>query len=194
MARFFPLALELQGRSCVVIGNDGEAIRRASALLEAGAALELVAPAPTPELRAFAGEHGLTLHERAPRGDDLEGRWLAVLTERDAGLAERLGAEAQARRVFFCAVDQSRDSSFAHMAQVRAGLVTIAISTQGKAPALGRKLSSELAQLLSTADLAGFADQLAELRAVTPSAERGPVLGAAVADLVIEGRLRLPKR
>ena len=37
MGRFFPLALVLEGRSCLVIGSGAEAVRRASALLEAGA-------------------------------------------------------------------------------------------------------------------------------------------------------------
>ena len=191
MGRFFPLALVLEGRSCLVIGNGAEAVRRASALLEAGAVLEIVAAAPSDELRAFAEENRLPLRERAATGEDLDGRWLAVFTERDAELSAVLAAEAEARRVFFCAVDEPRASTFAHMAQARAGLVPVSVSTQGKAPALGRKLCGELGRLFDEAGLARFADELATLREVTPSHERAAVLGAAVAGVSLEGRLRL---
>ena len=191
MSRYFPLALDLEGRSCLVIGSGSEALRRASALLEAGAALEIVAEAASNELREFANAQGVPLHERAATGSDFNGRWLAVFAERNAELAASLGAEARARRVFFCAVDEPRASSFAHMAQARAGLVTVAVSTQGKAPALGRQLSAEFTRLFAAAGLAAFADELAKLREVTPSAERGSVLGAAVSGVAIEGRLRL---
>lgn len=191
MARLFPLALDLKDRRCLVIGGGAEALRRSLALLEAGATLEIVATAPSDELRAFAQANALRLHEREPTGADLDGRWLAVFCERDPRLAAALGAEANARRVFFCAVDDPRASSFAHMAQARAGLVSVCVSTQGKAPALGRKLSSELERLFESADLATFAEELAELRERTPSADRGAVLGQAVAELTIEGRLKL---
>jgi precorrin-2 dehydrogenase/sirohydrochlorin ferrochelatase len=193
MSRYFPLALDLEGRSCLVIGSGSEAVRRARALLEAGAALEVVAENPSPELREVAASANVRLSERAPAGSDLDGRWLAVFTERNTELAAALGAEARARRVFFCAVDDPAASTFAHMAQARAGLVTVAVSTSGKAPALGRKLGTELERLFSNAGLAAFADRLAKLRERTPSADRGAVLGEAVAGVAIEGRLRLPE-
>jgi siroheme synthase-like protein len=193
MSRYFPLALEVDGRPCVVLGNGAEAIRRASALLEAGAVVSLVAENPSAELREFVAHHGLTLAERRPQGSDLDGRWLAVFSERDPALAAELGAAANERRVWFCAVDEPRASNYAHMAQARAGLVTVSVSTSGKAPALGRRLSEELRRVFDAAGLADFAQKLAELRERTPSAERGRVLGEAVADVELEGRLRLPE-
>ncbi len=193
MTRYFPLALEVDGRPCVVLGNGAEAIRRASALLEAGAIVSLVAENPSAELREFVAQHGLALAERRPRGSDLDGCWLAVFSERDPALAAELGAAANERRVWFCAVDEPRASNYAHMAQARAGLVTVSVSTSGKAPALGRRLSEELRRVFDAAGLAAFAQKLAELRERTPSAERGRVLGEAVADVELEGRLRLPE-
>jgi siroheme synthase-like protein len=191
MTRYFPLALDLEGRSCLVIGGADEAVRRARALLEAGALLSIVAEAPCPELRALAAAHSLTIAERPATGSDFDGRWLAVVAERDRVLAQALGAEAEARRVFFCAVDVPSAGSYAHMAQARAGIVTAAISTSGKAPALGRKLSLELARLFAESGLSDFADSLAALREVTASPDRARVLGDAVAGVHFDGKLRL---
>lgn len=192
MSRFFPLALELVGLPCLVIGGGDEALRRSRALLDAGAQLTLVGEPLSAPVRELSRDPRVRLIERRAVAADLDGQWLAVFTERDAESARSFGAEARARRVFFCAVDQPSASTYAHMALARAGLVTAAISTSGRAPALGRKLATELTRLFAESGLAAFADKLAELRNRTPSAERGRVLGDAVAAVELDGKLRLP--
>jgi len=117
-----------------------------------------------------------------------------VLVDKNPALAARMAQIAGAQRVLFCAVDQPEHNSYAHMAQARAGLLTIAITTAGQAPALGRRLREELERLLTRAQMAAFVDELAELRARTPSAERRQVLGAAVSGVHFSGELELAKR
>lgn len=189
----FPIALVLEGRACLVVGSGPELTSRTRALLEACAKPSVVSTAPTNEVRALAQSGQLTLHEREFADGDLEGRWLAVLVDNDPALAARMARIAEAQRVFFCAVDQPEHNSYAHMAQARAGLLTIAISTAGQAPALGRRLREELDRLLTHSQIATFVDQLAELRARTPSAERKHVLGAAVSAVHFTGQLKLEK-
>jgi len=191
MPRSFPIALKLTGRECLVVGSGDEASERARALAAAGARVSCVSPAPSAELTALAGAGAILLAERPFREQDLDGKWLAVLTDRDAELAARIAAAAEPRQIFFCATDQPEHNSFAHVALARAGLVTLAISTEGEAPALGRKLREELEQLLDRAGMAAFAEELAELRRRTPSADRRDVLGRAVASVAFQGRLRL---
>jgi len=191
MLRSFPVALILRERECVVIGSGEEAAARARALVEAGARVVCVAESPSAKLLALRDEAIVELAERAFREQDLDGKWLAVLTDRNAELAERVSSAAELRRVFFCATDQPEHNTFAHMALARAGLVTFAVSTEGQAPALGRRLREELERLSSEADLASFSEELAELRRRTPSAERAGVLGRAVAHVAFQGRLRV---
>lgn len=118
--------------------------------------------------------------------------WLAVFTDQDRALAERIAALAEARRVFFCAVDQPEFGSFSHLALVRSGPVTVAISTNGRAPSLARRLREELARLFAEADLGAFAERIASLRDRTSSAERRAVVGEAVQDVHFTGNLALP--
>jgi siroheme synthase (precorrin-2 oxidase/ferrochelatase) len=56
MARMpaYPLLLELTGRRVVVVGGGAVALRRVTALLAAGAAVEVVAPAVRPELAGLS--------------------------------------------------------------------------------------------------------------------------------------------
>ena len=91
--------------------------------------------------------------------------WSFKRSLEDAALARRLGALCDARHIFFCAVDQPENSSYAHLALVRAGSLTLAIGTEGRAPALGRRLREELARVLSEAGAAEEVDRLAALRA-----------------------------
>lgn len=167
----FPIALKLVAKRCLVVGKNEEARARAAALEAAGAVVTVV--------EQFSAQ-------------DLDGAWLAVLTERDPALAERVAREAEARRVFFCAVDQPEVGSYSHVAITRAGPVFAAFGTQGEAPALARKLRELVEELFTKAGLGSFAERLAELRRRTPPERRRDVLNAAVDDVRLEGTLVLP--
>jgi precorrin-2 dehydrogenase/sirohydrochlorin ferrochelatase len=150
-----------------------------------------VCSAPNDDIRTLALSGQIELYEREFADTDLDGKWLAVLVDENATLAARMARLAEIARVFFCAVDQPEHNSYAHMAQARAGLLTIAISTAGQAPALGRRLREELERLLIASKMANFVDELAALRAKTPSAQRRSVLGAAVSGVRFTGQLAL---
>jgi siroheme synthase-like protein len=191
-AHGYPLNLLLDDRKCVVVGGGAEAALRTGNLLEAGARVLVVGVEATPGLDLLASAR-LRVERRAFRDDDLDEAWLVVQVTQDAALARRVGDLCEARRIFFCAVDQPETSSYTHLALVRAGSLTIAIGTEGRAPALGRRLREELSRLLSEADAADEVERLAALRAATPSAERREVLGRAVADVHLTGALRFRK-
>jgi siroheme synthase (precorrin-2 oxidase/ferrochelatase) len=173
MTPWFPIALKLSGRRCLVVGTGEEANARAAALREAGAVVSQTAHF----------EPG-----------DLDGVWLAVLANRDLALAQVMDRECEARRIFFAAVDEPSVGSYAHLALARAGNVTAAIGTNGEAPALARRLRELLAGLFERANLAEFAERHAALRRATPSSERREVLGADVRDVRLEGELVVPRR
>ena len=189
----FPIALLLEGRACLAVGSSAELLSRTRALLDARAHVVVVSSAPSEDIRILASAGKIELHERELMDADMSGKWLAVLVDENPVLAARMAFLAHAARVFFCAVDQPEHNSYAHMAQARAGLLTIAISTAGQAPALGRRLREELEGLLTRSKMAEFVDKLANLRAGTPSAQRREVLGAAVAGVHLTGELVLPE-
>ena len=189
----FPIALLLEGRACLVVGSSSELLMRTRALLDARANPVVVSSAPSEELQELARAKKIELHEREFVDADMSGKWLAVLVDENPVLAARMAFLAQTARVFFCAVDQPEHNSYSHMAQARAGLLTIAISTAGQAPALGRRLREEIEGLLVRSRMAEFVEKLANLRARTPSAARREVLGAAVQGVHFTGELALPE-
>ena len=188
----YPLNLLLDDRLCVVVGGGAEAALRAGNLLEAGAKVLVVGEAETPGLDLLRSPR-LTVERRSFEERDLNEAWLVVQTTQDAELARRLGTLCETRRIFFCAVDQPETSSYSHLALVRAGSLTVAIGTEGRAPALGRRLREELSRVLSESGAAEEVERLATLRATTPVAERREALGRAVADVHFTGALRFRK-
>lgn len=186
-ATSFLVALRLDGKRCLVLGSGAEAARRARELSAAGAAVVAIGAAPCPELELLASDGRISVERRAFVEADLDDGWLVVLADRDPELLARVGPACQARRLLFCAVDQPGHNSFNHVAVARAGRVSVAVSTDGGAPALAKRLRDELERALSAADVAGFFEELSALRARTAPAERKRVLTEAAGRLSLTG-------
>jgi precorrin-2 dehydrogenase/sirohydrochlorin ferrochelatase len=192
IVRGYPISLNLAGRKCLVVGGGAEAALRARSLLEAGAKVLVVAETEPPQA-SEPGLEGVAIEQREFGEADLDDAWLVVQVTRDAALSAELARHCERRRVFFCAVDQPKDSSYSHLALARAGALTVAVGTEGQAPALARRLREELSRLLNEAGAADEVARLAALRAETPDAERREVLGRAVAEVHFTGVLRFKK-
>jgi uroporphyrin-III C-methyltransferase/precorrin-2 dehydrogenase/sirohydrochlorin ferrochelatase len=157
----FPVFLDLAGRRVLVVGGGAVAKRKIEALLEAGAAVDVVARALEPTLEGWRAE-GRIRHrgvEFAPA--HLDGAWLVIAATDDGVLNRRIHAEASARRIFVNVVDDAPLCSFQSPARVRRGPLQIAISSGGVAPMLARHLRERLERELdeSLGPLAGLIEQ-----------------------------------
>lgn len=187
MSYSLPVALKLEGRACLVVGNGSEALRRVEALVEAGARVTLVSLSPTHDLLTQIRTFDIDWAAREFADGDLDGMWLAILCERDHALAERMGRAAEVRQVFFCAIDQPAHNSFAHVGLARSGSLFLAVGTEGKAPALARRLKHELSRLLASKALRDFVESLILLRERTPPHERAELLAREARRLRLAG-------
>ena len=107
------------------------AASKLAALEAVGARIEVVAPEIRPEIEAAA----VTIHRREFAAQDLDGAWYVVAAAPPAVNRQVLEA-AEARGVFVNAVDDPAHATAYLGGVVRRGSVTIAISTEGRAPAL----------------------------------------------------------
>jgi uroporphyrin-III C-methyltransferase/precorrin-2 dehydrogenase/sirohydrochlorin ferrochelatase len=127
----FPAFLHLRSRKVVVIGGGPVAASKLEALLAAGADVTVVAPEVRPEIERT----GVTVVRREFEDADLDGAWWVVAAApRDVN--KRVLAAADARRVFVNAVDDPEHATAYLGGVVRRNGVTVAISTDGRAPAL----------------------------------------------------------
>ncbi|MDY6917284.1 MAG: bifunctional precorrin-2 dehydrogenase/sirohydrochlorin ferrochelatase [Chloroflexota bacterium] len=170
---YYPVTLYVQGKRCVVIGGGEVAFRKAQALLQHGALVEVISPGLCPELSRLAATGAVRAVPREYRAGDLDGAFVAVAATDDAGTNSRVAAEATERRVLVNVADTPALCSFIMPSCLRRGPVTVAVSTGGKSPALARRIRTELERSLTTeyGSLASLVEQVrSELK------ERGIVL------------------
>ena len=153
----FPAFLNLASRRAVVVGGGPVASAKLDALLAAGADVTVVAPEVVPEIEG----RGVTILRRAFEDRDLDDAWWVVAAA-PPEVNARVRAAADARRVFVNAVDDPAHATAYLGGVVRRHGVTVAISTDGRAPALAGLLREaldawlpgDLGEWLSAADAA----------------------------------------
>jgi siroheme synthase-like protein len=154
-----PLALKLDGLDVLVVGAGVIGARKAAQLIDAGARVSVIAE----ELRAPLPEDVASVEVRSYRTGDLAGFFLVVSATGNPGANDLLVAEAREARVWLNVVDDPDRSSFYFMALHRQGEVTVAVSTDGAAPALAQVVRSLVAERLPS-NLADVAATLREER------------------------------
>lgn len=183
--RLFPAFLKLSGRAVALIGGGRVAVAKLPALLEAGARVRVVAPKVRPELE----RSDIEVRPREFIPEDLDDVWFAVAAA-SAEVNRRVAVAAEARGIFVNAVDDPASGSAYTGGVLRRFGATIAISTEGRAPALAGLLREGLEYVIPE-DLERW---LAEARAVrqqqrangVPMSRRRPLLLAALNRLYAE--------
>lgn len=120
------------------------ALRKTQALLECGAAVEVISPALCPGLEELASNGPLKVLLRRYRRGDLKGAALAIAASDDGEVNRAVSEEAKASGVPVNVVDVPGLSSFIVPSVLRRGELTIAVSTGGRSPALARRIRAEL--------------------------------------------------
>jgi uroporphyrin-III C-methyltransferase / precorrin-2 dehydrogenase / sirohydrochlorin ferrochelatase len=142
-APVFPVFLKLGGRKVLVVGGGAVAASKLDALFRSGATVIVVAPAFRPEiLRSEA-----ILLRRGFEPGDLDGVWYVVAAATPE-VNRRVAEAAEERRVFVNAVDDPASASAYAGGVLRRGDLTVAISTEGQAPAVAGLLREALEELL----------------------------------------------
>jgi uroporphyrin-III C-methyltransferase/precorrin-2 dehydrogenase/sirohydrochlorin ferrochelatase len=135
----YPVFLKLSGRRVLLVGGGRVAAGKLAGLLADGAHVTVVAP----EIRAELLQPGVTVIRRAFEPADLDDVWYVVAAApHDAN--EQVLAAAERRCVFVNAVDDPAHASAYAGSVVRRAGVTIAFSTDGRAPALAGLLREAL--------------------------------------------------
>lgn len=182
-APLFPVFLKLAGRRVVVVGGGTVATSKLRALLDAGADVTVVAPEVTAEIR----DAGVEIRLRPFRASDLDQTWLVVAAA-PSSVNREVAAAADRRHLFVNAVDDPPNASVYLGGVVRRGGVTVAISTDGQAPALAGLVRQALEALLPETEVTRWLATAREQREAwvasqIPMDRRRPLLLRALAGL-----------
>jgi siroheme synthase-like protein len=177
--QLFPLFLKLAGRKVLVVGGGPVAAGKVAALREADAEIVVVAPEVVPAIGDLATAGKIALARRSFSAADLGGVWLVVAAATPE-VNRIVAAAAESQRLFVLAVDDPTAASAYGAGALRRGGVTVAVSTDGRAPALAGLLREGLDAVLPD-DLDAWTAEAERQRARwradgVPMAERRPLL------------------
>lgn len=182
----FPVFLKLGGRRVLLVGAGPVAQARLAGLLATGAEVTVVAP----EVREGIAASPVRVERRAFRPEDVEGAWLVVAAA-PPEVNREVEAAAESRGVFVNAVDDPAHATAYTGGVVRRGGVTVAISTEGRAPALAgllrEALDAVIPEEIDSWVAEGAALRAQQKQARVPMGERRPLLLRAL-NRIYEGR------
>jgi uroporphyrin-III C-methyltransferase/precorrin-2 dehydrogenase/sirohydrochlorin ferrochelatase len=143
----------------VLVGGGTVASQKLQPLRQAGARVTVVAP----EISAAIAATDATIVRRPFEDGDLDGAWFVVAAATPL-VNRQVAAAAESRRLFVNAVDDPPNATAYAGGVVRKHGVTIAISTDGRAPALAGLLREGLDAVLPDADLETWVREATAIR------------------------------
>jgi precorrin-2 dehydrogenase/sirohydrochlorin ferrochelatase len=161
MAKFYPVNLKVEGRTCLVVGGGDVARRKAAALVEAGADVIVVAPDVHPMLKA---DERIEVRERAWRDTDLHGAFVVIVATDDEVTNRVVAQDAMDFGCLVNVVDCPALSNFIVPSRLTRGDLMVTVSTGGASPSLARKIRESLEAQFGE-EYADYTAVLAEVRA-----------------------------
>jgi siroheme synthase-like protein len=161
----FPAFLKLKDRPVLVVGGGSIAASKISSLVQAGARVTVVSPELSSQLAESVRNREIEWLPKRFEPGDLDGKFLVLAATSLRDLNASVYHEADKRQVLCNAVDDVEHCHFYYGSIVQRGDLQIAISTNGKSPALAQLLRKELEQQFGP-EYAAWVDWLGSAREV----------------------------
>lgn len=146
-----PVFFALEGKRALVAGGSAAAVWKAELLSAAGAAVDVYAQQPSPELAALAAAApggSVTIHGRTYAESDLAGAAIAIGAFDTDKEAAAFAAVAHTAGVPVNVVDKPAYCDFAFGSIVNRSPLVIGISTDGAAPVFAKAIRAKLEALI----------------------------------------------
>jgi uroporphyrin-III C-methyltransferase/precorrin-2 dehydrogenase/sirohydrochlorin ferrochelatase len=159
----FPIFVKLQGRPVAVVGGGNIAAGKIPGLLQAQARVRVIAPQINFQVSAWADAGEIEWLEKEFAPADLQDVALVIAATSMQAVNAAVFQAAEAAGILCNAVDDIANCHFYYGSIVQRGDLQIAISTNGKSPALAQRLRKELEQQYPT-EYAAWLESLGDAR------------------------------
>jgi precorrin-2 dehydrogenase / sirohydrochlorin ferrochelatase len=149
MNQLYPVYIKLSHKNCVVIGGGKIAYRKVKILVVARANVKIISLEFCEELNELVKALRLDYSQRAFEKSDLDGAFIVIAATNDPEANQRIWEEANHRNILVNVVDVPELCNFYVPSVIRDGDLAIAISTNGKAPYVAKKLRLYLQNILT---------------------------------------------
>lgn len=161
----FQATLDVQNRSCLVIGGDEEAVEKTERLLDSEAKVTVIHPTLHTTLRKLTASGKIIHRGRTFRSTDVQSGVMLVMNtlREDHDVSKLLFELAKSERFLIWSIDQPELSTVVMPALVCRGHMRVAISTSGTSPAMAKAIRENL-EILFDEEFVECLNWLAEVR------------------------------
>lgn len=142
---YYPVFLDLRGKSVLVVGAGKVALRKVRGLLEAGAVITIVSPEMLPEFETLA----VSQKRRRFRPADVRNHSLVYAATSDRAVNHSVAQAAAAAGIPVNVADAPAECTFLVPARIRRGHLQIAVSTSGRSPRLAVDIRKRIEAILT---------------------------------------------
>ena len=146
MMKYYPIFVNLEGRTCTVIGGGEVGERKVSRLLACGARVTVISQVVTPGLQILQEKGRIQCIKAAYEPEQLADAFLVIGATDQAAVNEKIFQDCRRLGVMVNIVDDPVRCDFILPSLCERGDLSIAVSTSGKSPALAKKIRRELEQ------------------------------------------------
>lgn len=174
----YPLLVRLDGRRVVVVGAGTVARRKVEAMVEYGARVNVIAPEADDAIKNLASEGRVVWKQRPYVEGDLVGAALAFIATGDANVNAAAQSEAVRLGILVNVVDVPELCTCIVPSIMRRGQLQVAVSTNGAAPSMARRIRHELEERFPLW-WEDYIDMLANVRTLVKEHVPGPASARA---------------
>lgn len=142
---YFPFFIDIQDREGLIVGGGRVALHKIEKLRPFGAKLTVIAPRIQEELQE---DKSLTCLKRQFEDSDIQGKVFVIAATDDGRLNAHISHICRERGILVNVVDDKNNCGFLFPALVKAGKLTLGISTGGASPQAAASLRSRMEEEL----------------------------------------------
>jgi siroheme synthase-like protein len=138
--KFMPINIYLADRACLVVGGGNVAYRKINTLLDYECKITVVAPEAIDQIKYFAERGFIKLEIRSYKSPEAASYGIVIAASDDMSLNKQIYDDCKSAGVPINVVDTPKLCDFTFPAVLKRDCLTIAVSTDGKAPFLAGRL------------------------------------------------------
>jgi precorrin-2 dehydrogenase/sirohydrochlorin ferrochelatase len=147
MPQYYPIFMDIEAQSVLVVGGGSIALRKVQALLDHGAIVHIVSPQLIPELKVLINDKTCLWSEKEYSTEDIQEAILVFSCTEKEDVNAIVSRDAKNLHRPANIVDDPEKCSFIVPSIMEQGDLKIAVSTGGSSPIVARQVRAELQTL-----------------------------------------------
>ncbi|MCD8159155.1 MAG: hydroxymethylbilane synthase [Clostridiales bacterium] len=139
---YFPMFIDINDKTCVVIGGGNVAKRKAETLISFGARVKVVAA----EIKCSF--EGCEVIQKKFDGNDIENAFIVIAATNDRYVNREIGGLCRSRGIFVNIADSAKESSFIFGASIKRDNLVISVNSGENNPKRSKRLKEEISEFM----------------------------------------------